>query len=57
MSSRNFSGLMLSAMLLLLAGAWGPVRGAQPVEPVEEVDAGASSAADAPWCSSRAAIT
>jgi hypothetical protein len=49
MRSRNVSGLMLSVMLLLLAGGSGPVRGVQPSEPGEAIGASASSVANATW--------
>ncbi|MGD9148614.1 MAG: hypothetical protein PVI80_23830, partial [Anaerolineae bacterium] len=49
MSGKNVSALMPSVMLLLLAAGWGPVRGARPPEPVEEVGAGTSSVTNAPW--------
>jgi hypothetical protein len=49
MSSRNVSGLILSLMLLPLAGGSGPVLGVRPSELGEAVGASAGSVANAPW--------
>jgi hypothetical protein len=49
MKGRYVSGLMLSAMLLLLAGGSGQATGPQPMGPWEAAGASASSSAKAPW--------
>ncbi len=49
MKTRNFFGLMLSAMLLLLAAGSGLARGAQPVGYPAASGANADPAANAPW--------
>jgi hypothetical protein len=49
MRSQSVSKLMLSVVLLLLAGGSNPVHGVPPAELGEAVGAVASSTADAPW--------
>ena len=49
MKTRNFFGLMLSVMLLLLAAGSGLARGAQPVGYPAASGANADPAANAPW--------
>ena len=49
MRSQSISRLMLSVLLLLLAGRSSPVHGVPPTEIGEEASSDASSIADAPW--------